>query len=104
MGPIETKVAEMSNVFFNDGLDDLRDEDLSMCEQSLDGDQDLIMEHILDNINATPIGKLLKRIACLPEVRQDKILSVRQQLTEGSYEVNDRLNLALDKVLEELTT
>ncbi len=94
----------MSNVSFNDGPGGLRDEDLSMCDHNLAEDQDLIMEHILDNINATPIGKLLKKIACLPEVRQDKILNVRQQLTEGSYKVNDRLNLAMDRVLEELTT
>jgi len=60
------------------------------------------MEHILENINATPIGQVLKKIASLPEVRKNKILRLRHQLTEGQYDINERLDLALDKVLEDL--
>jgi hypothetical protein len=67
-------------------------------------DQDALMESILDNINATPIGRVLKRIGSLPEVRKGKVLSLRQKLTEGTYDVNDRLDLALDKVIEDLTS
>ncbi len=66
-------------------------------------EEDLIMEKILDNLNTTPIGQVLKRIASLPEVRKDKVLSVRRQLTDGKYELNERLNIVLDKVLEDLT-
>jgi hypothetical protein len=65
---------------------------------------DLMMEQILENIHATPIGQVLRRIASLPEVRQEKILNVRRQLTEGRYDLNERLDLAIDKVLENLTT
>ena len=65
--------------------------------------QDMIMEKILENLNTTPIGQVLKKIASLPEVRKDKVLNVRQQLTDGHYDLNERLDLALDKVLEELT-
>jgi hypothetical protein len=67
-------------------------------------EQDQIMEQILENINSTPIGKVLKRIAGLPEVRKEKVLDVRRQLTEGKYDVNERLDVALDRVLEDLTT
>jgi hypothetical protein len=67
-------------------------------------DEDLVMEQILENINTTPIGQVLKKIASLPEVRKEKVLDVRRQLTEGKYELNERLNIALDKVLEDLTT
>ena len=67
-------------------------------------DEDLIMEQILENINTTPIGQVLKKIASLPEVRKEKVLNVRQQLNEGRYGLNERLDVALDKVLEELTT
>lgn len=67
-------------------------------------DQDLIMEQILKNINTTPIGQVLKKIASLPEVRRGKVLDVRRQLTEGKYDLNERLDVALDKVLEDLTT
>ena len=66
-------------------------------------DQDLFMEEILENLNSTPIGQVLKKIAVLPEVRRDKVLDVRKQLTDGKYDLNERLNLAMDKVLEDLT-
>jgi len=67
-------------------------------------DQDLTMEQILENINNTPIGQVLKKIASLPEIRKEKILRIRRQLTEGKYNLNERLETALDKVLEDLTT
>ncbi len=71
---------------------------------NLADDEDLLMEQILENINTTPIGQVLKKIALLPEVRKKKIMDVRQQLTEGKYDLKKRLDIALDKVLEELTT
>ncbi len=73
-------------------------------EEGLAPDKDLLMEQILENINTTPIGQVLKRIATLPEVRQEKVLEVRRRLTEGRYDLNQRLDVALDKVLEDLTT
>ncbi|MBN2456423.1 MAG: hypothetical protein JXB29_07825 [Sedimentisphaerales bacterium] len=65
-------------------------------------DKDLVMEQILENINSTPIGQVLKKIASLPQGRREKVLDVRQRLTEGKYEINERLDIALEKVLEEL--
>ena len=70
---------------------------------SLAPDKDFIMEQILENLNTTPIGKVLKKIASLPDGRKEKVLDVRQQLTEGKYEFNEYLDVALDKVLEDLT-
>ncbi len=72
-------------------------------EDSLAPGKDLIMEQILENINTTPIGQVLKKIASLPETRREKVLDVRQQLTEGKYDFNEHLDVALDKVLEDLT-
>ncbi len=67
-------------------------------------DGDLIMEQILENLNTTPLGQVLKKIALLPEVRKQKVLDVRRRLTEGKYDLSSRLDVALDKVLEDLTT
>jgi len=72
-------------------------------DKSLAADQDLLMEQILENINTTPIGQVLKKIASLPEVRREKVLNVRRQLTNGRYDLGERLNLVLDKVLDDLT-
>jgi hypothetical protein len=77
---------------------------MDTVEDNLAPDKDLIMEQILENLNTTPIGKVLKKIASLPDGRKEKVLDVRQQLTEGKYEFNEYLDVALDKVLEDLTT
>ena len=66
-------------------------------------DEDIMMEEILENLNNTPIGQVLKKIASLPEVRKDKVMYVRKQITSGKYDVNEHLDVALDKVLEDLT-
>jgi len=60
------------------------------------------MEQILENVHNTPLGQVLKRIASLPEVRQEKVLQLRRQITEGKYDLAERLEMALDKVLEDL--
>ena len=69
----------------------------------LANDKDMMMEQILDNINTTPIGQVLRKIASLPEIRKEKVLDVRRQLTEGKYNLDERLDVALEKVLEHLT-
>ncbi len=76
---------------------------MDTVDDNLAPDKDFIMEQILENLNTTPIGKVLKKIASLPDGRKEKVLDVRQQLTEGKYEFNEYLDVALDKVLEDLT-
>jgi hypothetical protein len=71
-------------------------------EMDLSHDKDSIMEQILENIHTTPLGQVLKRIACLPEVRQQKVLRLRRQITAGRYDLTERLDEVVDKVLEDL--
>jgi len=96
------KVVKMPNFSLNDFFEDQNRQTDSVNENNIP-DEDLIMEQILENINTTPIGQVLKKIASLPEVRREKVLDVRRQLTEGKYDLNERLSIALDKVLEDLT-
>ena len=51
--------------------------------------------------SASPLGDLLKSIAKLPEIRQEKVDSVRSRLSAGDYDVDNILDAALDRVLEE---
>jgi hypothetical protein len=62
------------------------------------------MEQILANMDTTPPEEVLKRITSLPDIRRGKVLDIRRQLTEGTYEVADRLDRAIDRVLEAITT
>jgi hypothetical protein len=93
----------MSHFDFNDWFGG-QDQQGDSLNGNLASDEDLIMEQILENLNSTPIGKALKRIASLPEVRKQKILDVRSQITAGKYDLCERLDVALDRVLEDLAT
>ncbi len=64
---------------------------------------DVLMEQILENMNTAPWEEVLRKIASLPRTRQDKVLDIRRQLTEGTYEIEDRLDGAVDGVLEAIT-
>jgi anti-sigma28 factor (negative regulator of flagellin synthesis) len=59
---------------------------------------------VLGNRNATSQEEALKRIASLPPNRQGKVLGIRRQIADGTYEVADRLGKVIDRVLESLTT
>jgi len=65
---------------------------------------DFPTERVIHHLETNPIGRLLKLIAALPEVRYEKIKHARRQLSLSDEALNERLDLALDRVLEELTT
>ena len=44
----------------------------------------------------------LQKIHSLPPVRKKKIFKIRQQLAEGTYNIDEQLNVALDHLLEDL--
>ncbi len=80
------------------------DDELGPFGRELAYQDDLTMEQILENLNRTPLGQVLKRIASMPEVRRKKVLEVRRSLSKGQYELNDRLDRALERVFEDLKT
>lgn len=94
-------VVRMSD-FNSNGCFEDQNRRLEPIDEKLTADDDLLMEQILENINNTPIGQVLKKIASLPEVRKEKVLDVRRKLTEGKYDLNERLDIALEKVLDDL--
>ena len=93
----------MSELNANDGFCP-QDDRFDSFSEPLELDQDLLAEHILENIKTTPIGQLLEKIVSLPEIRTEKVLKMRQLLKKGQYDINEHLDVAIDKVLEELIT
>lgn len=55
-----------------------------------------------DRVHRRTIALALQKIHSLPPVRWKKILTVRRQLAKGGYDLEERLNVALDRLLEEL--
>ena len=56
---------------------------------------------IMDTLTITPLGRLLSIISSLPEIRHEKVSNIRNQIERGEYEINNNLDIALDRVLEE---
>ena len=98
---LRNKVTVMSDSIHNKRFQ-LRRHNFDSLFDDLSMDDDLLMEQILENMNTTPIGKVLKNIATLPQISRQKVLRVRKQLSEGRYDLNERLDLAIEKVLDDL--
>ena len=64
--------------------------------------REVFMEQILEDLSITPQEEV-RKIAFLPRTRRDKVLDIRRQIAEGTYEVADRMGRAIDRVLEEIT-
>jgi hypothetical protein len=102
-GSLTNKVTLMPDFSNKDRFTEQQN-NLESAFDDLIAEEDLLMEQILENMNSTPIGQVLKQIASLPDARRQKILRVRRQLNEGRYDLNERLDLALEKVLDDLET
>lgn len=59
-------------------------------------------KQLFEHMQSNPLGRLLRLIASLPEVRRDKVLRARREIQENGSEMDSRLDAALDRVLEEL--
>jgi negative regulator of flagellin synthesis FlgM len=70
------------------------------CE-AFDVELDPTAAEVLDTIQSTPLGRLLRMIGSLPEIRHDKVCNIRRQIDYGQYDLSENLDLALDRVLEE---
>ena len=55
-----------------------------------------------DELTISTEGDFLSRISDLPEVRQDRVDQIRQQIANGTYETGDKLDTALDRLLDEI--
>jgi hypothetical protein len=64
---------------------------------------DVAMERILETMNTTPWEGVLTKIASLLGVRRGKVLNIRRQIAQSTYNVEDRLERATDRVLEEVS-
>jgi negative regulator of flagellin synthesis FlgM len=55
-----------------------------------------------DELALSPEALLLDRVRDLPEIRSDRVQQIRAQLAAGTYETGERLNAALERLLDEI--
>lgn len=54
-----------------------------------------------DHVEISPLGQMLDGISRLPEIRHEKVEAIRQQIAAGTYDSPAKLEVALDRLLDE---
>ncbi len=57
---------------------------------------------IQDELQISSEGKLVDKARELPEIRQDRVNQIRAQIAQGTYETDDKLNVAVGRLLDEI--
>jgi negative regulator of flagellin synthesis FlgM len=55
-----------------------------------------------DTLELSSAGLYAEQIQDLPEIRSERVAALREQIAAGTYETDDKLNSALDRLLDEL--
>jgi negative regulator of flagellin synthesis FlgM len=55
-----------------------------------------------DEVNISEAARLVEQVHEMPNMREDRIEAVRQQIAAGTYETSERLNVAVQRLLDEI--
>ena len=55
-----------------------------------------------DRVEISELAAFLSRLAELPEDRAQKVVEVRQQIANGTYETSDKLDQAVERLMQEM--
>ena len=57
---------------------------------------------IQDELEISDVAQLVQQIREMPEVRQDRVNQIRAQIADGTYETDEKLEIALGRLLDEI--
>ena len=57
---------------------------------------------IQDELQLSDAGQLVDRVRDLPDIRQDRVDQIKAQIADGTYETEEKLNIALGRLLDEI--
>jgi negative regulator of flagellin synthesis FlgM len=55
-----------------------------------------------DKLEISDAGQIASALANIPDIRQDRVDSIRQAIADGTYETEDKLSGAVDQLLDEI--
>ena len=55
-----------------------------------------------DRLDISAGAQLAARLSEIPDIRQDKVATARAAIASGTYETDGRLDVALDRLLDEI--
>ncbi len=53
-----------------------------------------------DAVELTEISKLLSRLSSTPEIRHERVEAIRQEIERGDYLTDDKLNSAVNRLID----
>ena len=56
----------------------------------------------VDELDISPEADFVAQARDLPEIREDRVASIRAQIAAGTYETADKLEMALSGLLDEI--
>ena len=56
----------------------------------------------VDRVEISHIARLMSEVSSLPEVRAEKIVQVRAEIEAGSYITPEKLDIAVERLLEDI--
>jgi negative regulator of flagellin synthesis FlgM len=55
-----------------------------------------------DSVEISSAGRLAEQMSQIPDIRQDRVNEIRSQIAAGTYETDAKLNVALERLLDEI--
>jgi negative regulator of flagellin synthesis FlgM len=55
-----------------------------------------------DHLDISAAGQIAGRLADVPDIRADRVSEIRNAILQGTYETHDKLNTAVDRLLDEI--
>ena len=55
-----------------------------------------------DRLDISEAGRIAGQMAEIPEIRSERVESIRAALLNGTYETDDKLDAALERLLDEI--
>ena len=56
----------------------------------------------IDRVEISPIARLMSEISALPDIRAEKVAQVRAEIQAGTYITPEKLDIAIDRLLEDI--
>jgi negative regulator of flagellin synthesis FlgM len=57
---------------------------------------------IQDELDISDAARMIDKVNEAPDIRQDRVNSIRAQIAAGTYETDAKLEIALDRLLDEI--
>ena len=71
-------------------------------ERPSEVDQSSTTERVVDQVQISEQAQYLEKLSQVPAIRHERIVEIQQQIEAGAYESIERLEIAVEKLLEEL--